>query len=142
MAGTSATIDSIVMTLFHSPVATISHSSIQNIALPSSAVLPYKRAGYEVTFLYGGNGMWRNLANYLPVQGFDRVYDENDIIEAFPEAAQYSGTWGVPDGYLFKYANKVLEEAKKTDAYFYYDGDQPLAVQSAGLLSAEANGHE
>ncbi|MCR9298814.1 LTA synthase family protein [Vibrio fluvialis] len=118
MAGTSATIDSIVMTLFHSPVATISHSSIQNIALPSSAVLPYKRAGYEVTFLYGGNGMWRNLANYLPVQGFDRVYDENDIIEAFPEAAQYSGTWGVPDGYLFKYANKVLEEAKKPTLIF------------------------
>ncbi|EGR1113153.1 sulfatase-like hydrolase/transferase [Vibrio cholerae] len=118
MAGTSATIDSIVMTLFHSPVATISHSSVQNIALPSSAVLPYKRAGYEVTFLYGGNGMWRNLANYLPVQGFDRVYDENDIIEAFPEAAQYSGTWGVPDGYLFKYANKVLEEAKKPTLIF------------------------
>jgi phosphoglycerol transferase MdoB-like AlkP superfamily enzyme len=118
MAGTSATIDSIVMTLFHSPVATISHSSFQNIALPSSAVLPYKRAGYEVTFLYGGNGMWRNLANYLPVQGFDRVYDENDIIEAFPEAAQYSGTWGVPDGYLFKYANKVLEEAKKPTLIF------------------------
>ncbi|QXO17268.1 LTA synthase family protein [Vibrio ostreae] len=113
MAGTSATIDSIVMTLFHSPVATISHSAVQNIALPSSAALPYKRAGYEVVFLYGGNGMWRNLANYLPVQGFDRVYDENDIMEAFPESEQYAGPWGVPDGYLFKFANRVLEQAEK-----------------------------
>lgn len=118
MAGTAATIDSIVMALLHSPVPTISHSSIQNISLPSSAVLPYKRAGYEVAFLYGGNGMWRNLANYLPVQGFDRVYDENDIIEAFPEAAQYSGTWGVPDGYLFQFANQVLENAQKPTMLF------------------------
>lgn len=118
LAGTSGTIDSIVMTLFHSPVATISHSSVQNVPLPGSAVLPYKQAGYEVAFLYGGNGMWRNLANYLPVQGFDRVYDENDIIEAIPEAAQYSGTWGVPDGFLFQFASKVMEDAKKPTLLF------------------------
>lgn len=118
MAGTSATIDSIVMTLFHSPVATISHSSVQNKPLPSSAILPYKEAGYNVVFLYGGNGMWRNLANYLPVQGFDRVYDENDILEAFPEAKKYSGVWGVADGYMFQFANKILEQAEKPTFIF------------------------
>lgn len=118
MAGTSATIDSIVMMLFHSPVATISHSSIQKKSLPSSAILPYKRAGYNVVFLYGGNSMWRNLANYLPVQGFDRVYDENDIVEAFPESEAYVGDWGVADGYTFKFANKLLEEAEKPTLIF------------------------
>ncbi|MFL1405766.1 LTA synthase family protein [Marinobacter sp. M1N3S26] len=141
MAGTSGTIDSIVMTLFHSPVATISHSSVQNKALRGSAILPYKRAGYRVAFLYGGNGMWRNLSNYLPVQGFDRVYDENDILEVFPEAAQYSGTWGVPDGYLFRFANRILESAEEPTLLFimtvtnhspykvpaYYDA-KPVAV--------------
>ncbi len=118
LAGTSGTIDSLVMTLFHSPVATISHSSAQNTALPGSAVLPYKQAGYDVAFLYGGNGMWRNLASYLPAQGFDRVYDENDIIEAIPESAEHSGTWGVPDGFLFQFANKVMEEADKPTLLF------------------------
>jgi len=118
LAGTSGTIDSLVMTLFHSPVATLSHSSAQDTTLSGSAVLPYKQAGYAVAFLYGGNGMWRNLADYLPTQGFDRVYDENDIIEAIPESAEHSGTWGVPDGFLFQFANKLMEEADKPTLLF------------------------
>ncbi|MGL0820590.1 LTA synthase family protein [Vibrio vulnificus] len=111
MAGTSATIDSIVMMLMHSDVPTISHSSAQKKPLASSAVLPYKQAGYRVVFIYGGNGMWRNLSNYLPVQGFDQVYDENSIKNAFPEAGKYVDTWGVPDEFTFKFARKLLDEA-------------------------------
>ncbi|MEZ8195334.1 LTA synthase family protein [Vibrio cortegadensis] len=113
LAGTSATIDSIVMMLFHSNIPTISHSSAQKVVLPSSAVLPYKQAGYEVVFIYGGNSMWRNLANYLPRQGFDTVYDENSIKKAFPAAEKYADTWGVPDEYTFKFARKLLDEAEK-----------------------------
>lgn len=113
LAGTSATIDSIVMMLFHSNIPTISHSNAQRAILPSSAVLPYKKAGYEVAFIYGGNGMWRNLANYLPRQGFDAVYDENSIIKAFPDAQKESDTWGVPDEFTFKFAHKLLEESDK-----------------------------
>ena len=113
MAGTSATIDSIVMMLFHSDIPTISHSSAQRVELPSSAVLPYKQAGYDVVFIYGGNSMWRNLANYLPRQGFDTVYDENSIIKAFPEAKEEADTWGVPDEFTFKFARKLLDEANK-----------------------------
>ncbi|MGR5211886.1 LTA synthase family protein [Vibrio rotiferianus] len=113
LAGTSATIDSIVMMLFHSNVATLSHSMAQKTSLPSSAVMPYKAAGYDVVFIYGGNSMWRNLANYLPKQGFDRVFDENSIIEAFPEAESYQSTWGIPDEYTFKFARKILDEASK-----------------------------
>ena len=111
MAGTSATIDSIVMMLMHSDVPTISHSNAQKKPLASSAVLPYKQAGYRVVFVYGGNGMWRNLSNYLPVQGFDQVYDENSIKNAFPDAAKHADTWGVPDAFTFKFARKVLDEA-------------------------------
>ncbi len=113
LAGTTATIDSIVMMLLHSDVPTISHTSAQKVPLPSSAVLPYKRAGYEVVFVYGGNSMWRNLANYLPIQGFDAVYDENSIIREFPEAKKYADTWGVPDNFTFKFAKKLLDDATR-----------------------------
>ncbi|WP_217520984.1 LTA synthase family protein [Vibrio metschnikovii] len=112
-AGTSATIDSIAMMLVHSRLATISHSNWQKTPLPSSAVLPYQRAGYDVVFVYGGNGMWRNLANYLPIQGFDRIYDENDIVGAFPLAGQHTGTWGVPDEFTFKFTQQLLDKAER-----------------------------
>jgi len=113
LAGTSATIDSMMMMLFHSNVPTISHSSVQKVALPSSAILPYKRAGYESTFITAGNGMWRNLSNYLPLQGFDKLIDENMIKREYPEAAKYADTWGVPDEFVFKYAQKLLKESTK-----------------------------
>lgn len=113
LAGTSATIDSLMMMLFHSNVSTISHSSVQNKVLPGSAILPYQRAGYESTFITAGNGMWRNLSNYLPLQGFDKVIDENAIKHAFPEASALADTWGVPDEFAFKYAEKLLQEAVK-----------------------------
>jgi phosphoglycerol transferase MdoB-like AlkP superfamily enzyme len=113
MAGTSATIDSMMMMLLHSNVPTISHSSAQKVQLPGSAVLPYKQAGYEVVYITAGNAMWRNLSNYLPRQGFDRIVDENTLLKAFPEAEDYYGTWGVPDEYAFKYADKLLRESDK-----------------------------
>jgi len=113
LAGTSATIDSMMMMLFHSNVPTISHSSVQKIALTGSAVLPYKRAGYESTFITAGNGMWRNLSNYLPLQGFDKLIDENMIKREYPEAEKYADTWGVPDEFVFKYAQKLLKESTK-----------------------------
>ncbi|MBF4103118.1 hypothetical protein INT80_14670 [Gallibacterium anatis] len=30
--------------------------------------------------------MWRNLANYMPLQGIDELYDQNSIIDTFPES--------------------------------------------------------
>ncbi|WP_084781495.1 LTA synthase family protein [Salinivibrio sp. DV] len=113
LAGTSATIDSIVMMLFHSDVPTISHSTYSAKSLSDSAVEPYNRAGYQTIFIYGGNAMWRNLSRYLPLQGFDHVYDENTIIDTFPEAKKSAGTWGVADEYTFKLAQEILEKASK-----------------------------
>ncbi|WP_237468268.1 LTA synthase family protein [Vibrio stylophorae] len=118
MAGTSATIDSLMAMLVHSNVPTISHSSMQKVALPSAAVLPYKRAGYHTVFITAGNGMWRNIANYLPYQGFDQVLDENTIYQNFPEARELKDTWGAPDAYAFALAEKILSEA--TQPTFIY----------------------
>lgn len=113
LAGTTATIDTMAMMLFHSNSPNISRSSAQKVRLPSSAVLPYKKAGYEVVFITAGNAMWRNLTNYLPLQGFDKVIDENTLMREYPESEAYYGTWGVPDEFAFKYAAKLMKESEK-----------------------------
>lgn len=111
LAETTATINTLVNMLGQSNVPTISHSSAQKIEVAAAAVRPYKAAGYKTVFITATNGMWRNVANYLPAQGFDEVLDENAVLKAFPEADEYRGEWGLSDEYAFKLAEKELNEA-------------------------------
>ncbi|WP_375321548.1 LTA synthase family protein [Aliivibrio logei] len=113
LAETTATINSLVNMLGQSNVPTISHSSAQKVQVAAAAARPYKEAGYKTIFITATNGMWRNVANYLPSQGFDEVLDENAILKVFPEAEEFRGEWGLSDEYTFKLAEKVLKEAKQ-----------------------------
>jgi len=110
---TSGTASSLVAMLFNSRVGTISHSNFQRVKLPYTSIKPYKDNGYETTFIMSANGMWRNLANYMPLQGFDRFVDENLLMKEFPESKPFVGVWGVPDEFAFKYAEKILKESDK-----------------------------
>ncbi|MDD9192106.1 sulfatase-like hydrolase/transferase [Aliivibrio sp. S2TY2] len=111
LAETSATINTLVNMLGQSNVPTISHSSAQKVEVAAAAARPYKNAGYKTLFITATNGMWRNVANYLPAQGFDEILDENAILKAFPEAEAFRGEWGLSDEYAFKLAEKELKEA-------------------------------
>ena len=109
ISSTNTTIDTIVSLFFHSNVNSVSTSTAQNVQLSGSVFLPYKKAGYKVIYLTGGSATWRNLNRYLTYQGVDEFYSENDIIKHYPTAGQYTGTWGVPDNYLFDYAQHLLK---------------------------------
>ncbi|AZL83711.1 LTA synthase family protein [Aliivibrio salmonicida] len=111
LAETPATINTLVNMLGQSNVPTISHSSAQKVEVAAAAARPYKAAGYKTIFITATNGMWRNVANYLPSQGFDEILDENAILKAFPEAEAFRGEWGLSDEYAFKLAEKELKEA-------------------------------
>ena len=111
LAETPATINTLVNMLGQSNVPTISHSSAQKVEVAAAAARPYKAAGYKTIFITATNGMWRNVANYLPSQGFDEILDENAILKVFPEAEKFRGEWGLSDEYAFKLAEKELKEA-------------------------------
>lgn len=65
----NGTAPSLAALFFHSPRENLSHSSAQSKALTDTPFSTYKQAGYRVIFISPGNMMWRNLVNYLPVQG-------------------------------------------------------------------------
>ncbi|GAK82879.1 phosphoglycerol transferase [Vibrio ponticus] len=113
LSGTDGTINSIAMMLFHSNVSSISHGSEQKTVLDETAFQPYKQAGYDIIYITGGSPLWRNLKYYLPLQGVDHFYSEDDIYQAFPEAEQYSATWGAPDEYTFKFAELILKQSQR-----------------------------
>ncbi|MBD1576846.1 sulfatase-like hydrolase/transferase [Vibrio sp. S11_S32] len=117
-AGTSGTWTSIMMMLTQSNHSTISQSSYKKIKLDSLATIPYKKAGYEVSFIYAGDSGWRNSGEYLRHQGFDHFYDEAAILAKYPEAKKTKSEWGLADEYAFKFAQYVLETAKKPQMIF------------------------
>ncbi|MGL5294056.1 MAG: LTA synthase family protein, partial [Aeromonas sp.] len=111
LSGGNGTAPSLAALFFQSPAQTISHSSAQDKVLGDTPFAIYKRAGYRVIFITPGNLMWRNLANYLPRQGVDKLYDQNELMKIYPEAAKQLTDWGIPDEYGYKLAEQLLSEA-------------------------------
>ncbi|HZO10182.1 MAG TPA: LTA synthase family protein [Myxococcota bacterium] len=62
-----------------------------------------KRHGYATDYLYGGQGEFDNMRNFLVANGFDRAFDQSD----FPNP-DFVATWGVSDEDLFAKANEVF----------------------------------
>lgn len=109
----NGTAPSLANIFFHSYVQNISQSIAQNKSLQETPFEVYKAKGYKTVFITAGNMMWRNLANYLPLQGVDAMYDQNSMIEQFPEAKQSLSYWGIADEYAFKMAEKLLKESQE-----------------------------
>lgn len=91
----------------------ISQSKMRNKAFPTNVFLPYKQAGYRIVFITAGNGGWRNLREFSHHLGVDEFIDEHFLKQHYPQAQQESATWGVPDKYMFDYANEILTNTQQ-----------------------------
>lgn len=97
--------------LFDTPLTPLSQSKYGHHEFSFSKVLPFKKAGYRIVFITAGSINWRHLDETLPRQGFDEIYGEQAIMKTFPEAPR--GVWGVPDEYMFRFAERYLDQTKK-----------------------------
>ncbi|WP_413854069.1 LTA synthase family protein [Candidatus Ruminimicrobium bovinum] len=70
----------------------------------SSSVLPYKKAGYKTSFIYGGSLTWRDLENFYKVCGFDQTIGEGNV--AVSEEDRHS--WGINDDKFFELIKEQL----------------------------------
>lgn len=111
LSSTNGTIATLADLYFHSSTQEITQSSAQNIAISYTPFNVYKSKGYKTIFISSGNLMWRNLAGYLPLQGVDELYDQNDLIDRYPEAKKTLSYWGIADEYAFKLAEDLLLES-------------------------------
>ena len=97
--------------LLGSPITPLTRGRYADVAYPTSAALPFHRAGYRTAFIYAGGASWRNLRRTFLHQGFDRVYDAADIRARFP--ATRGNEWGVYDEYVFAFAQDLLSQAER-----------------------------
>lgn len=107
----NGTIDSLSRLFVRSPNSNISQSSAQDIDFSSNMFKPFLANGYKVIFVTSGNGSWRNLNQFLPHLGISEFVEQNGLKKRYPEAE--TGTWGVPDEYMFRYIEERLAQADK-----------------------------
>jgi phosphoglycerol transferase MdoB-like AlkP superfamily enzyme len=90
-------------------------NSIVNLGLSRTGFFTagelFKSAGYNTSFIYGGQSNFDEMRSFFLGNGFDHVYDE-------PSFQQYAfkGTWGVSDEDLMQ----------KADEVFRAQGDRPF----------------
>jgi len=65
-------------------------------------------AGYETSFIYGGEAQFDNMRRFFMNNGFQQVVDETDY-----EDPVFMGTWGVSDEDLFARANEEFSRERE-----------------------------
>ncbi|VVE48891.1 LTA synthase family protein [Pandoraea anhela] len=79
------------------------------VAFDAAAARPFQQRGYRTVFVYGGARTWRNIDRVMRRQGFDDVVTQAEIVARYPQAD--TGSYGVYDGYLWRYVHDMLEDA-------------------------------
>lgn len=110
VSGDNGTMDSLAKLLLQSPYSAITQSQYSDQHFKLSNMLePYIQQGYKPIFVTAGNGAWGNLRNFLMANNFHDVIDQNQLMERYPEAEEFS--WGVADEFIFRYLQERLIEA-------------------------------
>jgi phosphoglycerol transferase MdoB-like AlkP superfamily enzyme len=94
----------------------LSESEFMNTTLGTAGHKPFKDAGYQTHFIYGGKLGWRDLGKFLTVQGFDRLWGADEIKESMPELTNFNdrdlgNEWGIFDEYLYSFIEEQLRTA-------------------------------
>lgn len=96
----------------------LSESEFMGTPLKMAGHEPYKKAGYDTHFVYGGKLGWRDLGKYLSTQGYGQVWGADEVKDAMPELnnielKDLGNEWGIFDEYLYSFIEEQLRTATK-----------------------------
>ncbi|NPA29663.1 MAG: sulfatase-like hydrolase/transferase, partial [Epsilonproteobacteria bacterium] len=112
--GTIASMEPTLLNLTALPGSTpYGQGPCQTRTFPTAAAIVYQKAGYETTFLYGGDLSWRNVGNFFARQGFEHVEGRAKIGAALHLDPKDYHDWGVYDQFLYRYILRKLQKAQK-----------------------------
>jgi phosphoglycerol transferase MdoB-like AlkP superfamily enzyme len=118
--GTIVSLEPVLLNITARPASTsFAQSKYINTSFRQASARVYQNAGYETTFVYGGDLSWRNIGSFALKQGFDSVAGKGTIANALGKnIAEISHDWGVFDGYLYQYIEQKLAKATKPQFIF------------------------
>lgn len=118
--GTVVSLESLLLNITARPKSTsFAQSEYINTSFTQASAKVYKDAGYETTFVYGGDLSWRNVGSFMLRQGFDNVAGKAAVAAALEKNEEdISHVWGVFDQYLYKYIEQKLKNSKKPQFIF------------------------
>ncbi len=116
LSAKNLTVETLESILLGTPKAPISQSQYYNYHFKSSVANPFKNAGYETTYLTGGQLGWRNTGRLIENQNFDKIQGFSFLEKKFKNPEHF--TWGVHDEYLYKHIFDVLTKTNMPQFIF------------------------
>ncbi|WP_260923595.1 LTA synthase family protein [Aliarcobacter butzleri] len=117
--GTISSLESLLLNIPYRPNAfPFSQSTYKQTRFDYTPAFLYDKAGYETTFIYGGDLTWRDLGNFVKFQGYKNVEGKQDIfnsLEITKSKDEYFHPWGIFDEYLYKHILEKLENSKQKE---------------------------
>lgn len=115
--GTIVSMEPLLLNLIARPGSiAYGQSSFLGVSFPTAAARVYRDAGYETSFVYGGDLSWRNVGQFFSRQGFDHTEGKSHIMAALPEVEEHD--WGVYDKHTYDYVLEKLKKAEKPQFVF------------------------
>ncbi len=116
--GTISSLESLLLNIPYRPGSfAFSQSIYKQTSFKYTPAFLYNNAGYETTFIYGGDLTWRNLGNFVKYQGYDKVEGKINIYNSLANKSkkedEYFHPWGIFDEYLYSHILKKLENSDK-----------------------------
>ena len=91
----------------------LSEGDHMQLAIESSIHIPFKKQGFETSFIYGGKLGWRGIGKYFRHQGYDFIEGEEHIKYSQNVQNNLGTDWGIFDEYLFRHIESKLKNATK-----------------------------
>lgn len=109
-------IESIILNIPPRPFADYIIQSPQVFRYLTSAVIPYKKSGYDTAVVYGGSIKWKNFDTFFKIQGFDEIIGEENM-QVEPKDRHI---WGVKDDCFFRNLKQYLIDSRNIKPKFIF----------------------
>jgi glucan phosphoethanolaminetransferase (alkaline phosphatase superfamily) len=117
LSGRNGTIHSLEGLMISSPLTPVSQSKYLGVSFESSVALPFKKNGYETSFVTCAKLGWRNLDKFVARQYFHRTEGSASLLAEVPNAKACE--WGVFDEFMFKRIEQLLKSSNGKPQFIF-----------------------